>query len=53
MIKIEKLGRIPYQLGLDMQRRLAEDRRAGEIGDTVLLLEHDPVYTIGPHPGSQ
>ena len=47
MIKIEKLGQIPYELGLEMQQRLAEERRAGEIGDTVLLLEHDPVYTIG------
>ena len=47
MIKIEKLGQIPYEEGLELQLELAKRRRAGEIGDTVLLLEHDPVYTIG------
>ncbi|MEZ5304307.1 MAG: hypothetical protein R3F11_27245 [Verrucomicrobiales bacterium] len=29
-----------------MQESLHAQRRAGEIGDTVLLLEHEPVYTI-------
>ncbi|MGI9239185.1 MAG: lipoyl(octanoyl) transferase LipB [Verrucomicrobiales bacterium] len=47
MIKIENLGQIPYEEGLQLQLELAQKRRVGEIGDTVLLLEHDPVYTIG------
>lgn len=42
------LGRISYDSCLDLQMRLAELRKAGIIGDTVLFLEHDPpVYTIG------
>lgn len=41
------LGRISYPDGLEMQNALVEQRQKGEIGDTVLLLEHEPVYTIG------
>ena len=33
-----------------MQERLLEQRCAGEIPDTVLLLEHEPVITIGRTP---
>lgn len=41
------LGRIAYDAALDLQQELAAKRLAGEIDDTILLLEHDPVYTIG------
>jgi lipoyl(octanoyl) transferase len=41
------IGRISYADGLALQNGLVEQRHRGEIGDTVLLLEHDPVYTIG------
>lgn len=41
------LGRIAYADGLALQEELVAKRRADEIPDTVLLLEHDPVYTIG------
>ena len=41
------LGRLDYQSGLELQNELVEARRSGETGDTVLLLEHEPVYTIG------
>jgi lipoyl(octanoyl) transferase len=47
MLQIEKLGRLPYAQALQRQLALVEQRRAGEVADTVLLLEHDPVYTIG------
>lgn len=40
-------GRISFEDGLALQNDLVEQRRAGEIPDTCLLLEHDPVYTIG------
>jgi len=47
MLQIVKLGRLPFEQALQHQLALVAQRRAGEIEDTVLLLEHDPVYTIG------
>jgi len=41
------LGRVRYAEALGMQERLLEARVRGEIGDTLLLLEHDPVVTLG------
>lgn len=41
------LGTVSYADGLALQNELVEQRHRGEIGDTVLLLEHEPVYTIG------
>lgn len=41
------IGRIAYGPASDLQRALAERRAAGEIPDVVLLLEHEPVYTLG------
>jgi lipoyl(octanoyl) transferase len=41
------LGRVPYREAWLLQRRLAAARAAGEIGDTLLLLEHPPVFTMG------
>lgn len=41
------LGRISYEQGLSLQEDLVQRRHAQKAGDTVLLLEHDPVYTIG------
>jgi lipoyl(octanoyl) transferase len=38
---------VPYADGLDLQARLVADRQAGRIADTLLLLEHDPVFTLG------
>jgi lipoyl(octanoyl) transferase len=44
---VRRLGRVPYANGLDLQARLVADRQAGRIADTLLLLEHDPVFTLG------
>ena len=41
------LGRIGYAPALDLQEKTVTARGAGEIPDTLFLLEHDPVYTIG------
>ena len=38
---------VPYQEGLTLQEQLVQERLAGQIPDTLLLLEHAPAYTIG------
>ncbi|NNE91012.1 MAG: lipoyl(octanoyl) transferase LipB [Verrucomicrobiales bacterium] len=40
-------GLVHFEDSLALQQELVEKIRAGEIGDTCLLLEHEPVYTIG------
>jgi lipoate-protein ligase B len=40
-------GLVPYDRGLALQRRLAEQRAGGQIPDTLVLLEHAPVITLG------
>ncbi len=46
-INLLYLGRISYADGLAIQQRVIAARKAGEIGDTLLLLEHPPVLTLG------
>ena len=46
-IHLLQLGRISYAEGLDIQARVVAARKAGTIGDTLLLLEHPPVITLG------
>jgi lipoyl(octanoyl) transferase len=41
------LGRIEYGEALALQERLVRERIDGAIGDTLLLLEHDAVITLG------
>jgi lipoyl(octanoyl) transferase len=40
-------GVVPYDVAWAEQRRVHAARVAGELPDTVLLLEHPPVYTAG------
>jgi lipoyl(octanoyl) transferase len=47
MISVVQLGQLDYGEGLRLQRMLVELRKAGEIGDVLLLLEHTPVITLG------
>ena len=44
---VVQLGIVSYREALELQLRLRELRQADEIGDTLLLLEHPPVYTRG------
>ena len=46
-IHLLQLGRVPYAEALDVQTRVVAARKAGAIGDTLLLLEHPPVITLG------
>jgi lipoyl(octanoyl) transferase len=47
ILSLLQLGRIDYQAGLALQQRLVELRHQGRIGNTLLLLEHPPVLTLG------
>jgi len=44
---LEQLGLVDYEDGLRLQRELVARRKAGTIPDTLLLLEHPHVYTLG------
>ena len=44
-IAIEVLGRIDYASAFELQKELVAARVAGEIPDTLLLLDHPPVIT--------
>lgn len=44
---IRELGRVPFAEAWQLQRELEARRKAGEIPDHVLLLEHPHVYTLG------
>ena len=46
-VHLLQLGRVSYAEGLDIQARVIAARKAGAIGDTLLLLEHPPVITLG------
>ncbi len=41
------LGRVRYSDALALQERLVEARVRGKVTDTLLLLEHEPVVTLG------
>src|ERR1700687_2210654 len=47
VISVVQLGVLDYSEGLRLQQRLVELRKAGQIGDVLLLLEHRPVITLG------
>jgi len=46
-IHLLQLGRIPYAEGLRIQTEVVAARKAHRIGDTLILLEHPPVLTLG------
>ena len=46
-LDVRHLGVVPYAEALALQRSLVDERRAGHIGDTLLLLEHPHVITLG------
>ena len=46
-LDVRWLGRIGYREAWAVQKRLVDERVAGDIGDTLLLLEHPAVLTLG------
>lgn len=46
-LEVRELGMVPYSAGLELQADLVVERRAGDIVDTLLLLEHPHVITKG------
>ena len=47
MVHVLHLGLVPYQTALQLQKTLSQLRKAGRIENTLLLLEHPPVITLG------
>jgi lipoyl(octanoyl) transferase len=47
LLQVCRLGLIPYDVALDLQRELVADRQAGRADDTLLLVEHPAVLTVG------
>ena len=46
-IRVARLGIVPYEDAVALQKRLETARQAGDILDVLLLLEHHPVFTKG------
>jgi len=47
VLDVRRLGRVPYAEALELQRSLVDERRAERIADTLLLVEHSHVLTLG------
>jgi lipoyl(octanoyl) transferase len=46
-LAVRRLGLVPYADGLEMQRALVDERKDGRGLDTLLLLQHPHVITLG------
>jgi len=49
IVKVLFAGRLPYGVGLQLQKILVDHhhKRLSEPANTLIILEHDPVYTVG------
>ncbi|MEQ1894015.1 MAG: lipoyl(octanoyl) transferase LipB [Planctomycetota bacterium] len=47
LLEVRRLGRTRYAEAHALQQRLVEQRLVGEVGDLLLLTEHEPVITVG------
>ena len=47
IIDILDLGLSPFKEVWDLQKELVKKRQNGQINDTLILVEHEPVYTLG------
>jgi lipoyl(octanoyl) transferase len=46
-VNLLHLGRVPYAAALGIQQQVVAARKQNRIADTLLLLEHPPVLTLG------
>jgi lipoyl(octanoyl) transferase len=46
-LDVRRLGVMAYGEALALQREIVEERRAGRVGDVLLLVEHPHVITLG------
>ena len=46
-ILVQNIGRKSYKAVWDLQKEMQQQRINGDIEDTLILVEHDPVYTLG------
>ena len=47
MLKVQDLGNSSYKRTWELQKELQLQRIENKIDDTLLLVEHEPVYTFG------
>jgi lipoate-protein ligase B len=47
VLTVYKLGIVNYKKALELQLSLLNKIKRGEVGDTLLLLEHPPTFTVG------
>jgi len=50
---VQDLGRRPYSPVLELQKAAVEGVREGRLPDTLFLVEHEPVYTLGRNGSEQ
>ncbi len=53
VLSVRRLGTVDYEAARRLQEKLAAARARGEIPDTLLLLEHPPVITVGRGGGEE
>ena len=46
-VEVRRLGRVPYDEALTLQRALVDERQRGLVNDLLLLVEHPHVLTLG------
>jgi len=52
ILQVRQLGVVPYSDALELQQELVAERRAGNVPDTLLLLQHPHVLTLGVNKGT-
>jgi lipoyl(octanoyl) transferase len=52
-LEVRRLGLVPFEESLALQRTLVDDRQHGRVGDQLLLVVHPHVLTLGVRGGRQ